>query len=62
MSELGIGWHREGIGRVHVGPSNKGNLRVQHDLMSERHREGIGKSWLNIVASGNVFKASGNHG
>ena len=34
MSELGIGWHREGIG----------------------------KSWLNIAASGNVFKASGNHG
>jgi hypothetical protein len=62
MSELGIGWHREGIGRVHVGPSNKGNLRIQHDLTSERHREGIGKSWLNIAASGNVFKASGNHG
>ena len=39
MSELGIGWHREGIGRVHVGPSNKGNLRIQHDLTSERHRE-----------------------
>ena len=54
MSELGIGWHREGIGRVHVGPSNKGNLRIQHDLTSERHREGIGKSWLYIPASGNV--------